>query len=164
MFCCVQSKIFLVKHFLSWLLLPGNFLIKNGEQFLHFLSVFFIYLILQNITLSRTQQQQEVLLWLLEPLSKQWTQSEWQEAYLTDPISFVRLCADTRFMWSIFHIVTFFEKALKRSGYRKGSLSLENSSEITPPGGHPMASHLLWMMPPLFKVRNLCLQHSIIYC
>lgn len=96
---------------------------------------------------------------MLEPLSKQWTQSEWQEAYLTDPISLVRLCADTRFMWSIFHIVTFFEKALKRSGYRKGSLNSEHSSEITPPGGHPMASHLLWMMPPLLKVRNPCLWH-----
>ncbi|KAH6820146.1 ARM repeat superfamily protein [Perilla frutescens var. hirtella] len=98
-----------------------------------------------------TQQQQEVLLWLLEPLSKQWTQPEWQEAYLTDPASIVHLCADTRFMWSIFHIVTFFEKALKRSGFKKGSLSLENSSKTTP-AGHPMASHLLWMMPPLLRL------------
>ncbi|XP_057763700.1 protein HASTY 1 isoform X2 [Salvia miltiorrhiza] len=97
------------------------------------------------------QQQQEVLLWLLEPLSKQWTQPEWQEAYLTNPTNLVHLCADTRFMWSIFHIVTFFEKALKRSGYRKGSLSLENSSKTTP-DAHPMASHLLWMMPPLLKL------------
>ncbi|KAG6420174.1 hypothetical protein SASPL_116693 [Salvia splendens] len=98
-----------------------------------------------------TQQQQEVLLWLLEPLSKQWTQLEWQEAYLTNPPNLVHLCADTRFMWSIFHIVTFFEKALKRSGYRKGSLSLENSSKTTP-DAHPMACHLLWMMPPLLKL------------
>ncbi|XP_042059818.1 protein HASTY 1-like [Salvia splendens] len=98
-----------------------------------------------------TQQQQEVLLWLLEPLSKQWTQLEWQEAYLTNPTNLVHLCADTRFMWSIFHIVTFFEKALKRSGYRKGSLSLENSSKTTP-DAHPMACHLLWMMPPLLKL------------
>lgn len=97
-----------------------------------------------------TQQQQEVLLWLLEPLSKQWTQPEWQEAYLTDPVKLVHLCADTQFMWSIFHIVTFFEKAIKRSGFKKGSLSSENSS-ITP-AGHPMASHLLWMMPPLLKL------------
>lgn len=97
-----------------------------------------------------TQQQQEVLLWLLEPLSKQWTQPEWQEAYLTDPVKLVHLCADTRFMWSIFHIVTFFEKALKRSGFKKGSLSSENSSKT--PAGHPMASHLLWMMPPLLKL------------
>lgn len=122
--------------------------------------VFLVQLIFLNIILSRTQQQQEVLLWLLEPLSKQWTQPEWQEAYLTDPVKLVHLCADTRFMWSIFHIVTFFEKALKRSGFKKGSLSSENSSKT--PAGHPMASHLLWMMPPLLKVRILCLLHLVI--
>ncbi|KAL8545620.1 hypothetical protein ACS0TY_005666 [Phlomoides rotata] len=97
------------------------------------------------------QQQQEVLLWLLEPLSKQWTQPNWQEAFLTDPASLVRLCADTQFMWSTFHTVTFFEKALKRSGYRKGSLISENSSKTTP-AGHPMVSHLSWMIPPLLKL------------
>ncbi|KAK6139371.1 hypothetical protein DH2020_026879 [Rehmannia glutinosa] len=98
------------------------------------------------------QQQHEVLLWLLEPLSKQWTQPEWQEAYLADPASLVRLCAETRFMWSIFHTVTFFEKALKRSGFRKGSFSSENSSKTNSPAGHPMVSHLLWMLPPLLKL------------
>ncbi|KAL7157774.1 hypothetical protein ABFS83_02G099400 [Erythranthe nasuta] len=97
------------------------------------------------------EQQQEVLRWLLEPLSKQWTQPEWQEAYLTDPASLVRLCADSQFMWSIFHTVTFFEKALKRSGYRKG-LTSESSSQTSSPPGHPMVSHLLWMMPPLLKL------------
>ncbi|KAG8369530.1 hypothetical protein BUALT_Bualt14G0023100 [Buddleja alternifolia] len=94
------------------------------------------------------QQQQEVLVWLLEPLSKQWTQPEWQEAYLSDPTSLVRLCTETQFMWSIFHTVTFFEKALKRSGYRKGSLNSENSSKT----GHPMLPHLSWMLPPLLKL------------
>ncbi|KAL0429515.1 UNVERIFIED_CONTAM: protein HASTY 1 [Sesamum radiatum] len=98
------------------------------------------------------QQQQEVLLWLLEPLSKQWTQSEWQEAYLTDSTSLVRLCADTQFMWSVFHTVTFFEKALKRSGFRKGSLSSENISKTNSPAEHPMVSHLSWMLPPLLKL------------
>ncbi|KAK4382765.1 protein HASTY 1 [Sesamum angolense] len=98
------------------------------------------------------QQQQEVLLWLLEPLSKQWTQPEWQEAYLTDSTSLVRLCADTQFMWSVFHTVTFFEKALKRSGFRKGSMSSENSSKTNSPAEHPMVSHLSWMLPPLLKL------------
>ncbi|KAL6578958.1 hypothetical protein OROMI_009174 [Orobanche minor] len=98
------------------------------------------------------QQQQEVLLWLLEPLSKQWTQPEWQEAYLNDPASLVRLCADTQFMWSIFHTVTFFERALKRSGFRKGSLSSEQNSKAYSLAPHPMVSHLLWMLPPLLKL------------
>ncbi|KAL3625477.1 histone deacetylase [Castilleja foliolosa] len=98
------------------------------------------------------QQQQEVLSWLLEPLSKQWTEPQWQEAYLSDPASLVRLCAETRFMWSIFHTVTFFEKALKRSGFRKNSLSSENISKTNSPAGHPMVSHLSWMLPPLLKL------------
>ncbi|KAL6544068.1 histone deacetylase [Orobanche gracilis] len=98
------------------------------------------------------EQQQEVLLWLLEPLSKQWTQPEWQEAYLNDPASLVRLCADTQFMWSIFHTVTFFERALKRSGFRKGSLSSEQNLKAYSLAPHPMVSHLLWMLPPLLKL------------
>ncbi|CAA0825521.1 Protein HASTY 1 [Striga hermonthica] len=98
------------------------------------------------------QQQQEVLLWLLEPLSKQWTQPEWQAAYLTDPASLVRLCAETKFMWSIFHTVTFFEKALKRSGFRKGGLSSGNNLKTNTSAEHPMVSHLSWMLPPLVKL------------
>lgn len=98
----------------------------------------------------RAQQQLEVLAWLLEPLSKQWTQLEWQNAYLSDPTGLIRLCADTPFMWSIFHTVTFFEKALKRSGLRKGNASVQTmpASDFL----HPMASHLSWMLPPLLKV------------
>nr|XP_016442151.1 PREDICTED: protein HASTY 1-like isoform X1 [Nicotiana tabacum] len=96
------------------------------------------------------QQQLEVLAWLLEPLSKQWTQLEWQNAYLSDPTGLIRLCADTPFMWSIFHTVTFFEKALKRSGLRKGYASVQTmpASDFL----HPMASHLSWMLPPLLKL------------
>ncbi|XP_052193214.1 protein HASTY 1 isoform X2 [Diospyros lotus] len=98
------------------------------------------------------QQQQEVLAWLLEPLSKQWTQPEWQNAYLSDPTGLVRLCSEAQVMWSLFHTVTFFEKALKRSGFRKSNIN----SEINLTGGsallHPMASHLSWMIPPLLKL------------
>ncbi|XP_019231873.1 PREDICTED: protein HASTY 1 isoform X2 [Nicotiana attenuata] len=96
------------------------------------------------------QQQLEVLAWLLEPLSKQWIQLEWQNAYLSDPTGLIRLCADTPFMWSIFHAVTFFEKALKRSGLRKGNASVQTmpASDFL----HPMASHLSWMLPPLLKL------------
>ncbi|KAM7508468.1 hypothetical protein LguiA_018921 [Lonicera macranthoides] len=100
---------------------------------------------------SGVQQQQEVLAWLLEPLSKQWTQPDWQNTYLSDPTGVVRLCGETQFMWSLFHTVTFFEKALKRSGIRKGSQSLQSSSTSSAPL-HPMASHLSWMLPPLLKL------------
>ncbi|CAL9219649.1 unnamed protein product [Arabidopsis halleri] len=95
------------------------------------------------------QQQQEVLAWLLEPLSQQWIQPEWQNNYLADPMGLVRLCSNTSFMWSIFHTVTFFEKALKRSGYRKSNL---NTTSATAPASHPMAHHLSWMLPPLLKL------------
>ncbi|KAA3486393.1 Exportin-1/Importin-beta-like protein [Gossypium australe] len=93
------------------------------------------------------QQQQEVLAWLLEPLSQQWIQIEWQNNYLSEPLGLVCLCSETAFMWSLFHTITFFEKALKRSGMRKGQSSSTSSS--TP---HPMASHLSWMLPPLLKL------------
>ncbi|KAK6243201.1 hypothetical protein QUC31_009610 [Theobroma cacao] len=97
------------------------------------------------------QQQQEVLAWLLEPLSQQWIPIEWQNNYLSEPLGLVRLCSDTAFMWSLFHTVTFFEKALKRSGMRKGNLNLQNSSTAssTP---HPIAAHLSWMLPPLLTL------------
>ncbi|MCL7029899.1 hypothetical protein MKW94_009024 [Papaver nudicaule] len=100
------------------------------------------------------QQQQEALVWLLEPLMKQWTQIEWQNAYLSDPAGLVRLCSDTQFMWSLFHSVTFFEKALKRSGSRKSSLNLQNGSLQcnNSMSSHPLASHLEWMLPPLLRV------------
>ncbi|KAF5952329.1 hypothetical protein HYC85_010273 [Camellia sinensis] len=98
------------------------------------------------------QQQQEVLAWLLEPLSKQWTQLEWQIAYLSDPTGLVRLCSETQFMWSLFHTVTFFEKALKRSGFRKGNINSQNNSTGSSGPLHPMASHLSWMLPPLLKL------------
>ncbi|TXG65800.1 hypothetical protein EZV62_007075 [Acer yangbiense] len=105
------------------------------------------------------QQQQEVLAWLLEPLSQQWTQLEWQNNYLSEPLGLVRLCSETQFMWSLFHTVTFFEKALKRSGTRKGGLSLQNSSTESSTYLHPMASHLSWMLPPLLKLLRAI--HSI---
>ncbi|KAF5194673.1 Hasty-like protein [Thalictrum thalictroides] len=95
------------------------------------------------------QQQQEVLAWLLEPLSKQWTLIEWQNAYLSDPIGLVRLCSDTSFMWSLFHTVTFFERALKRSGIRKNNPNVPSTNSMHP---HPMASHLSWMLPPLLRL------------
>ncbi|CAN0920536.1 Protein HASTY 1 [Linum grandiflorum] len=92
------------------------------------------------------QQQHEVLNWLLEPLSQQWMQLDWQNKYLSEPLGIVGLCLDTPLMWSIFHTVTFFEKALKRSGFKKSNLNTQNSSM------HPLSSHLAWMLPPLLKL------------
>ncbi|XP_022143035.1 protein HASTY 1 [Momordica charantia] len=97
-----------------------------------------------------TQQQHEILAWLLEPLSQQWIQPEWQNNYLSEPLGLVRLCSETSTMWSIFHTVTFFERALKRSGTRKSSSNVQNHSTTSSP--HPMASHLSWMLPPLLKL------------
>lgn len=54
-------------------------------------------------------------------------------------------------MWSIFHSITFFERALKRSGTKKSNPNLQNYSTTSSP--HPMASHLSWMLPPLLKVK-----------
>ena len=110
------------------------------------------------LTWFRIQQQNEVLAWLLEPLSKQWTQLEWQNAYLSDPTGLVRLCSETQFMWSLFHTVTFFEKALKRSGFRKGNLNQQNNSLEGSIPTHPMVSHLSWMLPPLLKVSILFIE------
>ncbi|XP_038889446.1 protein HASTY 1 [Benincasa hispida] len=95
------------------------------------------------------QQQHEILAWLLEPSSQQWMQPEWQNNYLSDPLGLVRLCSETSTMWSIFHTVTFFEKALKRSGTRKAHPNMPNYSTTS---SHPMASHLSWMLPPLLKL------------
>lgn len=105
-------------------------------------------------TSAGIQQQEEVLAWLLEPLSKQWMQIEWQTTYLSDPAGLVRLCSETSFMWSLFHTVTFFERALKRSGMRKSNSSgqvgsLTSTRSRVP---HPMASHLSWMLPPLLRL------------
>lgn len=99
------------------------------------------------------QQQQEVLAWFLEPLNKEWTQLHWQDAYLSDWEGLVRLCSNTQFMWSLFHTVTFFEKALKRSGgLRKGTINSHNTSTQVDRDFHPLASHLSWMIPPLLKL------------
>ncbi|KAA3487311.1 protein HASTY 1-like isoform X1 [Gossypium australe] len=69
------------------------------------------------------QQQQEVLAWLLEPLSQQWIQIEWQNNYLSEPLGLVGLCSERAFMCS--------------------------TAVSTP---HPLASHLSWMLPPLLKL------------
>ncbi|KAI5001207.1 hypothetical protein ZWY2020_011166 [Hordeum vulgare] len=103
---------------------------------------------------SGIQQQQEVLAWLLEPLNKTWTQVEWQTAYLSDPSGLTDMFADTQFMWSIYHTVTFFEKALKRSGTKRSTTAPQAATTTTTATGylHPMSSHLSWILPPLLRL------------
>ncbi|KAK1664794.1 hypothetical protein QYE76_052953 [Lolium multiflorum] len=102
---------------------------------------------------SGIQQQQEVLAWLLEPLNKTWTQVEWQTAYLSDPSGLTRMFADSQFMWSIYHTVTFFEKALKRSGTKKSTTAPQAATTTAATGYlHPMSSHLSWILPPLLRL------------
>ncbi|KAG2588725.1 hypothetical protein PVAP13_5NG231200 [Panicum virgatum] len=99
------------------------------------------------------QQQQEVLAWLLEPLNKMWTQVEWQTAYLSDPTGLTNMFADSQFMWSIYHTVTFFEKALKRSGTKKSTTTPQAPTTTAAPGYlHPISSHLAWILPPLLRL------------
>ncbi|KAK7337855.1 hypothetical protein VNO77_18443 [Canavalia gladiata] len=98
------------------------------------------------------QQQQEVLTWLLEPFCLQWTQLEWQDKYLSGPHGLVQLCSEAPVMWSIFHTVTFFERALKRSGLKKANWNSENSSTPNSTPLNPMASHISWMLTPLLKL------------
>ncbi|KAL4186249.1 hypothetical protein AMTRI_Chr09g13250 [Amborella trichopoda] len=104
-----------------------------------------------------SQQQQEALAWLLEPFSKQWTQLDWQNLYLADPMGIVRLCSDSDLMWSIYHSVAFFERALKRSGQggsrRSTPIQQNNSSTSSESNSvHPIAPHISWMLPPLLRL------------
>ncbi|XP_031497611.1 protein HASTY 1 isoform X2 [Nymphaea colorata] len=104
------------------------------------------FLIVASAAGSETQER--VLSCLLEPISKEWTQMEWQNTYLSDPSGLVRLFMDDATMWSIFHSITFFERALKRSGTQKNSPILQSDSNRT----HPFASHLPWILPPLLRL------------
>ncbi|KAI5006841.1 hypothetical protein ZWY2020_041221 [Hordeum vulgare] len=62
--------------------------------------------------------------------------------------------ADTQFMWSIYHTVTFFEKALKRSGTKRSTTAPQAATTTTTATGylHPMSSHLSWILPPLLRL------------
>lgn len=108
-----------------------------------------------------SEQQQNVLSWLLEPLKEQWIQKEFQDTYLSSPMGLVHLLTrgpntpENERMWHIFHTVTIFERALKRSGSKKASHSTsQNGSAFTidVASSHPMASRLSWMLPPLLQL------------
>ncbi|XP_050221439.1 protein HASTY 1-like isoform X2 [Mercurialis annua] len=104
-----------------------------------------------------TEQQQEFFAWSLNLLREQWTQLDWQNNYLSEPLGIVRLCSETPFMWSIFHTVKLFEKAFKIIGTREENTTLRKCS--TSSFLHPMASHLSWMLPPLLKLLRVI--HSL---
>jgi exportin-5 len=131
------------------------------------------------------EQQSLVLEWLLGPLRQQWLQPEWQEHFLSSPGGLVQLLTqkpgvpvdqNTREpesehngqMWSVYHTITFFERALRRctpppSGktlttqpVSSDTLNVDMDGSITATAGHPMVAHLAWILPPLLKVRSLC--------
>lgn len=102
--------------------------------------------------ICRIQQQQEVLAWLLEPINKMWTQVEWQNAYLSDPSGLTHMFADSQFMWSIYHNITLFEKALKRVGPKSAAAPQALATTVVTGNLHPMCSHLPWILPPLLRV------------
>jgi len=128
------------------------------------------------------EQQSLVLEWLLGPLRQQWLQPEWQEHFLSSPGGLVQLLTQrpgvpvdqntkepesehNGQMWSVYHTITFFERALRRctpppSG--KTSLTTQPVSSdtsnvdmdgsVTATAGHPMVAHLAWILPPLLKI------------
>lgn len=115
-----------------------------------------------------SEQQQSVLNWLLEPLKEQWIQKELRDTYLSSRNGLVHLLTrgpntpENERMWHIFHTVTIFERALKRSGSKKASLpTSQNGSAFTIDvrSSHPMASRLSWMLPPLLQLLH-CI-HSL---
>ncbi|KAK7355295.1 hypothetical protein VNO80_14548 [Phaseolus coccineus] len=71
---------------------------------------------------------------------------------MSGPQGLVQLCSEAPVMWSIFHTLTFFERALKRSGLKKANWNSENSSTPNSTPINPMASHISWMVTPLLKV------------
>ncbi|XP_057853443.2 protein HASTY 1 isoform X2 [Cryptomeria japonica] len=108
-----------------------------------------------------SEQQQKILAWLLEPISKQWLQMEWQTKYLSEPMGLVHLLtrgpntSENELMWYIFHTITFYERALKRCGSKKTPHCTSQESSVIDMDSayvHPLASHLSWMLPPLLKV------------
>lgn len=101
-------------------------------------------------------------------MQQQWIQPAWQDQYLANPASLVRLFTENSSnddahaeMWSIYHTVNFFERALRRcanpSGktYSGSSATVHNvdmDGAVTPASSHAMIQHLTWMVSPLLKV------------
>ncbi|XP_024381271.1 protein HASTY 1 isoform X2 [Physcomitrium patens] len=114
------------------------------------------------------EQQLQVLGWLFGPMQQQWIQPAWQDQYLANPASLVRLFTENSSnddahaeMWSIYHTVNFFERALRRcanpSGktYSGSSATVHNvdmDGAVTPASSHAMIQHLTWMVSPLLKL------------
>lgn len=125
-------------------------------------------LIFNCICFNRGEQQVQVLEWLFGPMKQQWMLPAWQEKYLASPGSLVQLLtqdvniADSHEeMWSMYHTVTFFERALRRCTNPSGKASsgapapadnVDMDAAAAPSSSHAMIPHLAWMMSPLLKV------------
>ncbi|KAG0582809.1 hypothetical protein KC19_3G087700 [Ceratodon purpureus] len=114
------------------------------------------------------EQQVQVLEWLFGPMQQQWILPAWQEKYLSSPASLVRLLTQDvsigdahEEMWSMYHTVTFFERALRRCTNPSGKASsgpsatadnVDMDAAAMPASNHAMIPHLAWMFSPLLKL------------
>lgn len=93
-----------------------------------------------------------------------------QEKYLVSPASLVQLltqdvnnAAAHEEMWSMYHTVTFFERALRRCTFPAGKASsgtaaadsVDMNAAAASASSNAMIPHLAWMMSPLLKVREI---------
>jgi exportin-5 len=124
----------------------------------------------QRLSYDRGEQQVQVLEWLFGPMQQQWILPSWQEKYLASPASLVRLLTQDvsianahEEMWSMYHTVTFFERALRRctnpsgkapSGPSSTADNVDMDAAAMPASNHAMIPHLAWMFSPLLKVRR----------
>lgn len=123
----------------------------------------------------RVDQQSQVLEWLFGPLREQWIQPAWQEKNLSSPGSLVQLLSQDlsnpqshEEIWSMYHTITFFERALRRcTNPGKVSSVPEQNVDMDAAAAHSgvnaMVLHLTWMVPPLLKVIGI-LFGSLLYC
>jgi exportin-5 len=108
-------------------------------------------------------------------LREQWIQPAWQEKNLSSPGSLVQLLSQDlsnpqshEEIWSMYHTITFFERALRRcTNPGKASSAPEQNVDMDAAAAHSgvnaMLLHLAWMVPPLLKVIGL-LFGFLLYC
>lgn len=106
-----------------------------------------------------------------------------QEKYLVSPATLVQLltqdvnsAAAHEEMWSMYHTVTFFERALRRctlpsgkasSGSSAAADSVDMNAAAASASSNAMIPQLAWMMSPLLKVREFwisSLPHVLPFC
>eukprot|EP00271_Cylindrocystis_brebissonii_P001223 TRINITY_DN11542_c0_g2_i1.p1 TRINITY_DN11542_c0_g2~~TRINITY_DN11542_c0_g2_i1.p1 ORF type:complete len:1173 (-),score=281.19 TRINITY_DN11542_c0_g2_i1:59-3355(-) len=108
---------------------------------------------------SGAQQQAQVMDWLLSPVRRQWEDATWQQVFIGNGPTLARLLSteagaaerpdgspgnvDCLSLWWIYDDVALFDKTLQRT---------VRSEAGQPPGSHPIAPHLAWILGPLFQL------------